>query len=740
MATADGRRDLSTSKAGEKASLWIARLDAAERQWEKGEALREMLRRIVSELEFPAYISPPMADRADASAIENAHIEQVNLNLILRFVERLRSHAGDEEPQIVVPRDKGRTQLAEAEERVLMRALSAGGAPEVLQEAVGLYCTDGNCVMWALMPFLPTLEALQVKRKQTAERMREASVLGFDIEPKLGEAAGDLAEAFMGAAFSDPTGGMLEATDGSDGITRQSPVDKIVEAAVKLAEAERKWKKAGLGWNETQGQVHYYMSPLGPMGTLIDPTATHPRNVRWIARRVLMTMDEAAAHPSFHPDVRADLTPVPLDSKRGHPEVQYVRGLSAEEVREENERVEVWEIWDRVAMARYYVSRSVDRYLNVDETYPYVDESGDPIHKPMGDHPGFFPCVYAPCMRGVRQNASALEGIPMAAPGMPQQQSIISMLSACLHAVKQASASMYLTRLDPDTLEAVKQGIPGTIIQVDEHVEKLDDALVALQWKPPPAELFREIDREFERFSMVMNFPLIELTSQPSSKTLGQDQMSMNAGDLSTSEFVRKLEMRYALLATMTRAYVQHYYTPSQVLDLAGKDGLAVMLMWRHLGTPPERIQATLAKKALQQDRVRVKQMLDLMELAITATQTGMAMGIPPDKDWWWLLEEACKALGLGEPPQLMRPQDRLAMIRAEIEARQRALANGAQAGMESGEGEPGGASEGVVPGGTEGINNRRDQGRSSARRRGENGADTGANMAQGVAQGASRV
>jgi len=85
VATADGRKTLGHSKAGEKVALWFARLDAAERQWEKGEALREMLRKVVSELEFPPIMAPPRQDDGGSADYEYAHVEQVNLNLLLRL-------------------------------------------------------------------------------------------------------------------------------------------------------------------------------------------------------------------------------------------------------------------------------------------------------------------------------------------------------------------------------------------------------------------------------------------------------------------------------------------------------------------------------------------------------------------------------------------------------------------------------------------------------------------------------
>ena len=736
MTTKTGRKGLAYSTAGEKVGAWHARLDAAERQWKRGEALREVLRKIISELEFPPLMAPVRQDDGALSDAEYAHVEQTNLNLLSRVLDKYLSHAGDESPEVRTPRDKGRTIVADFEDRLLTRVLEHGGAPEALYDAIRHYFTDGNCVLWAIMPFLPTQESLKRAAAPMAQKMKEAAAFGLDVEPTLGEDPERVARALMDGIYKSP-GEILHDGVMNPEDAEPTPMDMVAAAAMKYAATAAKARKKGLSWDEWDNQVQYEVSPLGPHGTLIDPTATTSRNVGWIARCHKMDIERAKNHETFHPEVRKDLKPDPIDDSK-YETLRSIPGLSEAEVQNLNSKVTIWEVWDYKRKKRHYINRHVDRYLEIDDANPYVDENGNPIIEPQGVHPGFFPCVFDPPKKGVRLNASAIEGIPLGAAGLPQQLQIIKLVSYMLHAVKQSSAAVYLHRLDPASLGAVQKAIPGSLVEVGEEIDQLAEAVRAIEWKPPPPELYREINSEISRFAMAMNFPLIELTSQPSGDTLGQDQLSQAAGDVGTLEIMRRFEGIYAQLATITRALVQHFYTDDQLFALGGKEALALRVVWQSIGISPEQIAVRLRSRARDMQPIRVKQMLDTYELSLQAQQVEMSFGIPPAKDFSFLLDEACKTLGFGEPPPLMAPQDRLALIKQQLQAKQQMMAQEQAAGGAGGMGvqpAPGGGPP--APGGSAG--DRRDQGRTPERRRGEVGMN-GANAAAGPSQAMGRT
>lgn len=729
---------LNESLAGERVELWHARLDAAERAHEKNDALREVLRRIVSELDFGTLMGPAVAEDDTISAEEYAHVEQYDLNLILRFVNKLRAHASDEEPEIRTPRDRGRTTVADAEDRLLTRVMAIAGGPEVIADSVGLYSTDGNCALWVLMPNLPTKESLEEVRKSVREIVAEAGEKGMGVEPALGQDKDRIASALQQAALSDPEALLVDAVVAPLG-GPESPIDKMMAAALKYAHAAAKERKKRIGWDQGDGMsVLVEIQPLGKNGTLIDPTS--PRCPRWMARRLDMDIDEAHNHPHFHPDVRKDIKPQPIDpdGRDGTELVRPTKGVASKEIDKENSRAVVYEIWDLYHHARHYVSREVDRYLETDESYPYVDEAGNDIIKPIAGHPGFFPCVFEPLMKGVRRNAQRWEGIPIAAPGLASQLAIIKLLSYYLHAVKQSSASVYLTKLDDELLKPVKQAIPGTILQVDAGIEDIEDALAAVEWKPPPAELFREIDREIARFGMALNFPLIELTSQPSGETLGQDQLSSQAGDLGTMEIVQRLQHNYALMVAIARAYVQHYYTPDALFGLSGREGLALKIVWEAIGTPPEIPAIRFASRARDLNPVNLKQQLDLYELLKDDIDPITML---PTWDLTYIPNQVAQKLGLGELPPFASRLDKLLQIKQQMEAKGLLQPQGVGGGQPGQPGQEEGGPPGQQPSGPGGppqangkpgtAHNRRDQDRGPARRRGE--APNRSNMEAGV-------
>ena len=288
------------SPAGEKVGIWHARLDAAERQWERGEAVRETLRKIVSELEFPPLMVKPRGGGEDdgTADYEYSHVEQINLNLLLRVLDKYRAHAGDESPEIRVPRDKGRTLVAEFEDRLLTRVMERGGGPEALYDSVARYFTDGNCVLWAIMPFLPTQQSLQQAAESMDDKIERAAQEGLEVEPKMGEDMDRTARAMRMGVFSHPRDIMVDAVANPDG-EQISPMDRVMAAAAKYAVEAEKSRKKGLNWQDYDNQVTIELSPLGPEGTLLDNGSTNPRNVKWIGRRILMRPEEARNHEAL---------------------------------------------------------------------------------------------------------------------------------------------------------------------------------------------------------------------------------------------------------------------------------------------------------------------------------------------------------------------------------------------------------------------------------------------------------
>lgn len=641
-------RSLALNKAGQHVSVWHSRIHAAIEKWEQDEAQRELLRKMASDLEFPPLMAPPEGEGEGGyhlgTSYEYAHIDQVNLNLMLRYQNKLSSHVGDESPRQTWPRGKGREKLGRAEDRLMTRVMIEGSGPEALQATVPLYCTDGDAAVWVTMPKLPSKESLAGGRV-SIEEILEAAKLG-KAEPLPGQDHKAIAMALLRAATADPHKLKMERVTTEAGQPLESQL--LFAAAEMFAREAEKNEKAGKNydWDYDSSKVQIEVQPLGKYGTLRDPLAPTFKKARFVCRRITLTQDQARNHPRFNPRAAKHLKPESVvDHKGNH---SSVRGKMDQELLDkENGLVVVWECWDRENFALYYVNLGVNLFLQKDETYPYTDENDKSVFKSIGSHPGFFPCVIEPVMPRGRHDDPG--GVPLLAPGIPQQLEIIKLISAYLGAVKRSSAGVYLHRLDPELAKMVARAHDGTMIEVGDEVEKLQEAVFPVIWKPPPPELFLQIDKEIARFAMAMNFPLSEITSQPVADTATQEELGVSQGNLGISEILRRLEGVYAYAAWLARALVLHFYPDHALKGMGdGDEPVIVRKAWQQLGVIPELPAVKIAARAKEANPVRVRQLIEVYSLAsqVVEPMTGM-----PKYDVDHLLQEAAETLGVGSLP-----------------------------------------------------------------------------------------
>jgi hypothetical protein len=672
-------RSLALNKAGQHVSLWHARITGAIERWKRNEPNREQLRQMVSEVKFPPLMAPPSPiTGGDQQSLEYAHVDQIDMNLMLRYVNKLKAHAGDEQPKITVPRGLGREKVARVEDSLLQRVMAESGANEALLDAVGYFCTDGNCATWVCMPYLPSAYEMMSASKSMDQIVQEA-VAGI-VEPVRGQDFKAIAEHLLTLSMSgDPTDRRVEMATADP--MAPTKTDMLRRAAVTYANAADEFDKEGVEWREPMGRVSVEVQPMGQYGTLVDPLATSLKTARWVARRVALTGAEARKHESFHPKARRHLKVEPVQSEQIGGDSTRIILADNEQMDEENGLVIVWEVWDKEHNARYYVNMDVNLYLQADEKYPFVNEGGDSVIDPVGTHPGWFPCVIEPLMKPVRQGVMQIDGIPLLEPGRPQQLEIIKLISAMSGAIKRASAGVYISRLDSESLHGVAQAIDGTMIDASDLPEgtNLKELIAQVEWKAPSFELYRQIDAEIARFAIAMNFPLAEITSQPMADTATQEEMGLAAGNLGITEILRKLEVIYAQQVWISQAFVAAYYTDQSVARMGGPEAIEVRQAWATQGRLPELPSVKLAAKAKESNPVRVRQLMELYQVAsqIVDPATGF-----PKYDVEHLLLEAAETLGIGNlPPMEITPE----MIQMQMMQQQVAQAeNQSQDGVPS--------------------------------------------------------
>lgn len=647
----------------ERAEDWHARLDAAQAEWEKREHLRVELRDMLGdELNFPLVMYGPPG-QAEANRAANPGVDQVDLNLALRYANKVRSLVGDEEPEVRCSRDwKGWERFGYLWDRLLTRILAQTGAPAEVSDGSAETCSEGSTTYWVgyAAPFLTASEVQEVA-KGVGQRVKDAAMGAGESTPADDHQA--MASVLVKSAFSkeavvDDPSGMLGTN--------------LIEAAGEHLEDAEEEAKEGLNWRVDRHRIVVYRLPMGTHA-LIDPSASSLRQARWVAELIRMPLDEAKSTEAFRQSWRDKLVPDGFEDEEGGP-----RSITDPTLPDSvDETVSFWRVWDRKYRKVHLIHRDIPEYGEVDDSYPFIDERGRPLITPMAGHPGFFPMILSAPQHSVGDGPQKPLAVPLLLPGLKILKSLAKCVSHYNNTVKRAATAQYVANdMTPDALlKSIEQNVDGSVHKGPPGVDP-DKVIFPINWKHPSPELFMLIDRLVDQWCIVQSFPKMELTTLPQSRTATQDQMAMQGGDVWMGEVVRSFQVDYALIAHVV-GRLATFLPDESWAELIGLEESRILRMaLKKFGMPEDLPKVRFAAGERDRDPVRIKQLLDFHE---RARQEVNVMGLP-EWDTKHILDEASRAMGMGP---LVAKQYTEAEIQAIL-----MMKSGAGGGQEGGQGE----------------------------------------------------
>lgn len=639
--------DYSKTAAGETVGFWRTELERAAKAWEKRETRRQELRQITSDLAFGRLI---FFDKQDLE--DHPEIDQRDFNILLRYMDKFRAHAGDEVPEVRWPRDMesvdprtGRPvslgKYGDVLDRFTEAVMESAGAPEENEDGAMALCTEGISVWWWEMTGLPSVEDAAEARKGAREITDEAAK--GEHEPHRLQDHAALGEALPAGALSDPEMVREQVATSAPG---DAPYENVLRAAGEHLEAEQKERKHPLDWRHGKFRLRCTRVPYGTHA-LRDASVVNPRDARWWARRLEIPLDEARRHPAFRPSVRKNLRVTPFEDQEQMVTVESSAALPEEIAQGANGRVVVWHILDKKWQKEYLLPDEGDEFL-AERDAPHTDGAGRSYLHPAGRYHGFFPVVECVPHPLTRHDGQKYLGRPLLEPGLKGQKAVIKLLSYYLHSVKQASSAYHFVEKGIfDQYEDDFAANRGGVFPWPPDLSKDGKPpMVSVAFKPPPVELFREVDREIFRTLQELNFPIASFSSQPIAETATQEEIATADGALGIFDAVRKMEMSYAQQAWVATNVALVEMPDSEIDALIGPvDRQRLREMVAIFGLPRRLPAVTFSPKARSQNPVRVKQLLDFHERLMAEVSPVHGM---PRFDSVYLVQEAAKTLGLG--------------------------------------------------------------------------------------------
>lgn len=623
-------------KSGVKAAIWQARLKASGLMFDR-------VRREREEFERALALSDGVRDWTSYRNISEAYADSVygeqTVPLSFRYAVWLQSQVAGEAPVIKVPRNAtGDETFAAMVNELLLRVWMESGSHREWKQAIFDVCGFGSTCVWygfhADVIDLQTVEGASESVGDTIER-----ALAGDPDAMPGQDH-QLAISGIQSVMQDTTN-KIAMPPGSHEALANAAINQI-----DLAQDEA--KKA----NHPSVQKREIWARRLRVGCDVrwDHTVTDLRDARWMARRVVMSLDEAKKFAGFTPHARKNIVASKFGPMDG---VEPVQNRDGEGIDEENGRFVFWEVWDKEYGCRHYINEQMDELLEQDESYPYV-------HKTTGEPaiPGFFPCVVSSPLRHAMNKPERTTGVPLIEAGYPIQREITKLHNFAMASVKRHSVRCYEVSdgLDDDAIADLTEGVDGALIRRPAGVEP-GGMVLPIQFSGEAYRIVELIGRLEAQWSAMVGMPLADLTSQPQAATATAEQISVSAGRNQADHVIRSLEEDMARAAEIIRAMLSiGLYPPERIASLLGPGYEEMLAAWQASSLEGDYITLKSASRAKADQAVRIKQLGDALQLTMgyADPKTGL-----PVYDASPIVEEILMALDVGRPRRIeWTPQD----------------------------------------------------------------------------------
>lgn len=384
--------------------------------------------------------------------------DQIDINLIGRALRKRSADFYDRFPtRKFAKRPSDDPDVVDGFQRLVDRLMDEGDAMTAERRAMESAHTRGVFCVWPMFRRSTITESEIVAGKTDPGEFVESVLAGNEPYVPLGADYEGIARATQ--MWLSP-----KTADGADNPSfygleewQRTALTLLFERAQRAQRAKMKPPHA----IQPRAHIYFEATPYGSW-CLVDASVTDYSKVGWVARKVVMTKAEFRADPTFTDEAKDAVCPVSLPKTDGGVPVPPDQQMSANgRVADEEGRVTLWEIYDRIGWQRIYIADGHDKPVGKSTRYPYMDIFGRPLF------PDFFPCVWRTPWTRMTERPSRVLGLPGLEPMWAPQIEYIKCVSAFVTACK-STARIFLVGpgVSNDSLEAVAKGQDSTFVKL----------------------------------------------------------------------------------------------------------------------------------------------------------------------------------------------------------------------------------------------------------------------------------
>lgn len=694
----------------------LARIKSFRDYWKDNEPERESFRDVLDNGE-DAFKSEVQILDADGNVVP-----LTILNFYVRLRGRIESKCFDESPELSCPREAtGSEEHADAISRLASRITEEARLQYESRDGIASVMTEGGYGIVYGMPNLPDAADVNERAKGTAQILEEtvaaiqaaASAAGFVGQPGMKGTGLGIASVGSQPPPSEmpvPTQGQDHATiaqvlmeTATDPINVLANTPEVTQALIDMAAAHLKAQedeeRSTRYWRYDENVIFTERVEIGSH-LAWDLTYGDPKRGSWMAYAIELSLDEAQSHPAFKSSLRKRLVVTVPDDKEFHK--VSVEGETEEENKAENGTVKIWVYFDKKRRVRHYVPESLSEgdieFLEVDDKNPYLKEDGSPLL------PWFWPInVFTYRKRSKRGPHRSLP-TPYMRSGWSQQVESIKYDTAIREGVCAAMQDKYLvhSEVSDDEMQSLTNGRLHVVVKRPAGLERGEEALKSIDFKPPLREVFEERAQQKQRFCEAANYPYTEFAGMPlANTTLGQTEIATSSGSEAMSDLERMLECFYAEVVQGLLIIASAKMPAEVAANYMGVEMEKVWDGWRQSVRRGDMVRATFAPTTREMNPARAKLLMDVVGVGLTLMDPITRFPMADPETLFRLFSEACKNLGVGSMKKFVpTPEQAMALMAFRQQEQQNSQKPNGGGGEKNGKGQ--GGQRGAPPGGKE--------------------------------------
>ncbi|MCP5065889.1 MAG: hypothetical protein GY946_04920 [bacterium] len=404
-----------------------------------------------------------------------------------------------------------------------------------------------------------------------------------------------------------------------------------------------------------------------------DSSVVDPRDTSWRARRVYVKLEDFRRSPRYTAKARKEATGsgslfgtmLDTDSKANRESPEH----SFEQI---DKYVETWEVFRLAPSTIAGLERLIatpelpEMWIHESKDFPFVrddirtTEGGVEYEGP--DHgrnslPGMWPILICAPILPVKRTPERTGGLPLLAPGWPQQMETDQLASIDMGSAKKGLRYVILEAMFGESeegqtmLEKIRRGESDWACVAPSGVkpEQMEKLFAVLDFKGGKQDLggLRAATRAV--WAQIQGMPQSSLQMVGTGDTATQDTLSVAAGDAELDIVISQVEKTVSTAVLGMAGIMRDYYGEEKIRRMLGTIGSERVKQWSMSSLDGDKIVVGLGRNAIKRDAVDREQLIKSVELVQGIVDPVGA----PIWDVEPLVEDLFRVLGRGKPKRL---------------------------------------------------------------------------------------